>query len=177
MLKALNYGRTTLFIHKIPIIFLSPSLDNPIKIYEYSIQNHQKLFVTGYVNTQDLNEPQVPLTTIILADTTEIAKILRMYSWRDYDNIVFKTSFDHKLKIKFISSETFEVTIDKSIARALEGDAFSTYNIRLLLECLTILRKLGVNRIRMMFSKDSPMLLTPFSRTYPKIWMAPNIID
>ena len=174
-IKALNYGRTALLVHRVPISSISPNIDKPIKVYSFLLHGHTKTYIQDYIQTDDLNEPDVDLTTSILADNVELSKILRLYGWRDYSDVVFCPSNNHQLKLKFIDGNGFEITIDKSVARLLRGNDLSRYKLRLLLANLAIIRRLGVNRIEMKYSIDAPMVIKPFSRDYPRIWIAPCI--
>jgi len=175
ILQALDYNRSSLLIHKVPFTKLTPPLKTPIKVYYYVKYGGKRIYIKDYIHTQKLKEPTHSLNTKILIDNKSFANLLRIYSWDEYSTVNIIPFNNHQIKLFFSSDESFELIVDKSMARLINGDESSAYKIKLILINLSILRRLGINRLVLAFSREAPLLMKPVSRNFPRIWIAPII--
>ena len=178
VIKALDYGRTILIVHRIKYPSMPSRLRNrAIKIYDYINHGDGRITISEYSFVEELNEPDVYLNTVMIADVTALSKYIRRYEWRDYTNVSIGPGPGYKVCLRFISDTDMDVIPDPTVARILKGSDHSIYKIRLLNRGFTFMRNMKIRRVRILYSAHSPMLIKPLIREYPRVWIAPTIIE
>ncbi len=183
MVKAMDNTRTALFIARVreksselpdkALIDLDTAIFSKI---ENMIEIRDKDIIE---DAHVIGEPEVELKTTVIARTNALIDILEKYK-SDYFTIMFKPS-GNKLTYSIkdnLSDEIIEREHELTYeARVLEGNDIGLFACDLLRRQLRLFKSLGISTIKMRYSTSKPMLITPYGKDFPRIWVAPRVED
>ncbi len=181
--ETMNNDRTTLFITKVKDV---PS-NLPMKVLldlNTVIFNKNVVYIREW-NTEvaDIGEPDVELTTIILARVDTLIDVLERGKYHPFSRVMFKPN-SNKLIISLPHYDDVaenDLMLDHELsqadARVLEGNDIALYRCYLLYKQMKFLRSLGISIIKIRYTCGKPMLVTPHNKEFPRLWIAPWVGD
>ena len=177
MVKAMSTDRTTYFITRVRT---SDEVPEKMQIdLNAAIINKNVVYVKDIIeDIIDIPEPEVELKTTLIARTNALIDVLENGKYDPFSTAIFKPN-GNKLVVT-IRSYYEDITTDYQLSygvRVLEGDDIGMFRCLLLHRQLRLLKSLGVSTIKIRYTLKLPMLITPYGKEYPRLWIAPYVGD